>query len=127
MIKKLMILVSIIMLSVPLAAFAEEAGTLRYALCQKNVKQAEIGHLKDQYFVTIKLTEVATKEFAALTGNNIDKKLTILAGDMVVTSAIIKDTISSGSIGSLPMTEQAALKLQQFILNNADSQCGLVK
>ena len=128
MIKKLMIIVSSIMLlSTPLGSSADEAGALRYAVCQMNVKQVEIGHVKGQYFVTSKLTEAATKEFANLTGNNIGKRLTILAGDMVVTSAIIKDTIGSGSISSLPMSEQAASKLHQFLLNNTESQCGLVK
>lgn len=128
MTNKLSIFTPIIMLLFATFSFsAEDAESLRYAVCQKNVRHADIGHGKDQYSVTIRLTVAATKEFANLTGNNIGKRLTIVAGDMVVTSAIIKDTIGSGSIGSLPMTEQAALKLQQFILNSTESQCGLVK
>jgi preprotein translocase subunit SecD len=115
-------------LSTSLAFSGQEAKTLRYALCQKNVKQAEVGpYDKNQYFVMIKLTDTATKEFATLTGSNIDIRLTILAGDVVVTSAIIQDAIESGSIGSSSMSEQEALKLQKFILNNAEYPCGLIK
>ena len=110
-----------------LAFAAAETETLRYALCTNNIAQAKVASHGDDFFVIIKLSQLATNDFRTITAKNVGKRLTILLNDTIVTSAIIQDEIDSGTIQSSRMTEIAAKNLQQRILNSIEGQCGLIK
>jgi len=128
MINKMTIILCLItQLLCPFAFAAETDDSIRFAICLKNIKQATIVRQVDKFIVIIQLTETATKDFETLTRQNVGKRLTILLGYLVVTSAIIQDKIDSGSIGSLPMTESDAKKLQQQINNAPEVPCGYIK
>jgi len=107
---------------------AAETETLRYALCKNDVAQARVFRHCDNYSVIINLSRSATKDFKTITANNVGRRLTILLnGTIVVTSAIIKAEIDSGTIQSSRMTEVAAKNLQKRILNSIEGPCGLIK
>jgi len=116
-----------VQLSGLLSIAAAETGTLRYALCKNDVAQARVVCHDENYSVIIQLSHTATKDFQAITAKNVGRRLIILLNDTLVTSAIIKGEIDSGTIQSSRMTEDAAKNLQERALKSIEGPCRLVK
>lgn len=104
-----------------------ESKPLRYVLCKNIVAQARVVSSSNSFSVIIKLSQSATKDFSIITAKNVGRRLTIYVNDTVVTSAIIKAEINSGTIQSSRMTEGEAKNIQSRILNSIKEPCGLVK
>lgn len=78
------------------------------------------------FLLNINLSDTVTKDFASLTEQNIGKRLTILIGNVVVTSAIIKVQIDSGSMVSYAMSQADAQKLLKQLNDAPSAPCGYI-
>jgi hypothetical protein len=111
----------------PNAFSAEKVEILDYDICKKNVENVQVVNRDNNYFVRIKLSDKASKAFADITGENINKRLRISVGFYLIVNRIIPSRVESGMIESLAMTEQHALNVQQMILNDTGLRCGLME
>ena len=102
--------------------------SIRYTLCQKNIKIIEVVPQGNLHSLRIALTESATKDFYRLTKDNIGKTLNIVFEDAFVSGAEIDVPISSGLILTIPATKEGANRLRQSILDdNNETPCGQAK
>jgi preprotein translocase subunit SecD len=99
-----------------------------YALCEKNIESVEVVEQGKMYSVNIKLAASDAEEFYRLTLENIGKRLDVIIGNTLVTTAIIQAGIKSGSVLSTPKEKVVALELKQRIQNSAPiGPCGMTK
>ncbi|MCD4740998.1 MAG: hypothetical protein K8R67_00740 [Desulfobacteraceae bacterium] len=108
-----------------ISSTAKSDTSIRYALCQKNVKKIEVVHQGDLYSLRIALTESAAEDFFRLTKDNIGKTLDIEFEGFFITGADINAPIKSGYILSVPATKEEANRLRQRILDSRNNTpCG---
>ena len=111
-----------------ISSTAKSDTSIRYALCQKNVKKIEVVPQGNLYSLHIALTESATEDFFRLTKDNIGKTLDIEFENVFITGAHIEVPIKSGYILTIPATEEEANRLNQNILNSRNEEsCGNAK
>ena len=106
---------------------AKSDTSIRYALCQKNVKKIEVVHQGNLYSLRIALTESAAEDFFRFTKDNIGITLDIEFEGFFITGADIDAPIKSGYILSIPATKEEANRLRQRILDSRNNTpCGKV-
>ena len=110
-----------------ISSTAKSDSSIRYAICQKNVKKIEVVQQGNLYSLRIVLTESAAADFYRLTKDNIGKTLDIEFEGFFITGADIDAPIKSGNILSIPATKEEANRLRQRILNSHNNTpCGKV-
>ena len=111
-----------------ISSTAKSDTSIRYALCQKNVKKIEVVPQGNLYSLHIALTESATEDFFRLTKDNIGKTLDIEFENIFITGSDIDAPIKSGNILTIPATKEEANRLRQSILDGRnEAPCGKVK
>ena len=126
---KNIIRITVLFLSVVVASAAAKSDiSIRYALCRENIDRIEVVPQGNLYSLRIILTESAADDFFQLTRDNIENTLEIVFGSTFISGAEIAAPIESGSILSVPATEEEANRLMQSILGSHDNTfCGRVK
>ena len=98
--------------------------SIQFTIHPEFIKSTRIIPNGEKYSVNIELTESAGRNFMNLTKDNVGKRLTILFGDTIITSAFIIVPIKSGYISSSPTTKKKAEELKQRIDNSQNVLSG---
>lgn len=96
-----------------------------YRLCRGDVQSVELQRAEGDYRTTVQLSSHASKAFATFTEMNIGKYVIVVAGESILSNAIIRERIDSGRLVSASAREEEAIQLRGAILERLPgSPCG---
>lgn len=95
-------------------------GMLQYEISNEKIEKIWLTeYSKDEYIVRLLLKEPYKQEFSQLTGNNIGKRLEIIAAGKVLSRAVVKEKNDSGHIYAGKWdSEKGARKFIESLLPN---------
>lgn len=109
----------------PLMSSASASEGAVFRLCASNVAQVYLVEESWGVAVHVRLEESAAAEFAELTLTLQGKMLSVLAGQQVLSKAIVQIPIDSGLLRSPPLPKAQAAKIhQEIMVRRPPKECG---